>query len=135
MEERPNGLYCVKRGPLLYSVAIEEEWTPLEYVRDGVERKFPYCDYEVRPLSKWNYAFADGQFTVEEREDWEAPFSTERPPISMTGSFVEIDWGFDNGLCHQVPDSRVPLTPPQQVRLIPYGCTNLRMTEMPLVKC
>ena len=135
MEERPNGLYCVKRGPLLYSVAIEEEWTPLEYVRDGVERKFPYCDYEVRPLSKWNYAFADGQFTVEEREDWEAPFSTERPPISMTGSFVEIDWGFDNGLCHQVPDSRVPLTPPQQVRLIPYGCTNLRMTEMPLIKC
>ena len=46
----------------------------------------------------------------------------------MTGSFVEIDWGFDNGLCHQVPDSCVPLTPPQQVRLIPYGCTNLRMT-------
>ena len=50
LEERPNGLYCVKRGPLLYSVAIEERsGRPLEYVRDGVERKFPYCDYEVRP--------------------------------------------------------------------------------------
>ena len=52
----------------------------------------------------------------------------------MTGSFVEIDWGFDNGLCHEVPDSRVPLTRPQQVRLIPYGCTNLRMTEMPWIQ-
>ena len=34
----------------------------------------------------------------------------------------------------EVPDSRVPLTPPQQVRLIPYGCTNLRMTEMPWIQ-
>ena len=73
-------------------------------------------------------------FTVEEQEGWDAPFSTERPPISLTGTFVQIDWGFDNGLCHEVPDSRVPLTPPQQVRLIPYGCTNLRMTEMPWIQ-
>ncbi len=134
LEKRPNDLYCVKRGPLLYSVAIQEEWTRLEYERDGVERVFPYCDYEIRPLSKWNYAFADDQFTVEEHDGWEAPFSTERPPISMTGSFVEIDWGFDHGVCHETPDSRVPLTQPQRVRLIPYGCTNLRMTEMPWVK-
>lgn len=133
-ERRPNDLYCVKRGPLLYAVAIQEEWTRLEYTQNGVERKYPYCDYEIRPLSPWNYAFADDSFTVEEQEGWDAPFSTERPPISLTGTFVQIDWGFDNGLCHEVPDSRVPLTPPQQVRLIPYGCTNLRMTEMPWIQ-
>ena len=134
LERRPNDLYCVKRGPLLYAVAIQEEWTRLEYTQNGVERKYPYCDYEIRPLSLWNYAFADDSFTVEEQEGWDAPFSTERPPISLTGTFVQIDWGFDNGLCHEVPDSRVPLTPPQQVRLIPYGCTNLRMTEMPWIQ-
>ena len=39
------------RGPLLYSVAIDERWEKLEYARDGVERKFPYCDYEIYPLS------------------------------------------------------------------------------------
>lgn len=64
----------------------------------------------------------------------EEALASNRPPISLTGTFVQIDWGFDNGLCHEVPDSRVPLTPPQQVRLIPYGCTNLRMTEMPWIQ-
>ena len=134
MEKRPNDLFCVKRGPLLYSVAIEEEWTKLEYEKDGVERRFPYCDYEIRPLSKWNYAFVDDQFTVEEHDDYESAFSTAKPPISMTGSFVEIDWGFDYGICHEVPDSRIPISAPKKVKLIPYGCTNLRMTEMPIVK-
>ena len=51
LERRPNDLYCVKRGPLLYAVAIQEEWTRLEYTQNGVERKYPYCDYEIRPLS------------------------------------------------------------------------------------
>lgn len=133
MEERPNDMFCVKRGPLLYSVAIKEEWTKLEYERDGVERKFPYCDYEIRPLSKWNYAFADNKFTVYEHDDYPSAFSTEHPPISMIGTFVEIDWGFENGVCHEVPDSRIPISPLQEVTLIPYGCTNLRMTEMPFV--
>jgi hypothetical protein len=39
------------RGPLLYSVAIDERWEKLEYTRDGVERVFPYCDYELYPES------------------------------------------------------------------------------------
>lgn len=134
LEERPNNMFCVKRGPLLYSVAIEEEWTKLEYEKNGVERKFPYCDYEIRPLSKWNYAFAGKEFTVTEHEDYPSAFSTEHPPISMTGDFVEIDWGFDYGLCHEVPDSRKAISPVQKVKLIPYGCTNLRMTEMPFAE-
>ena len=33
LERRPNDLYCVKRGPLLYAVAIQEEWTRLEYTQ------------------------------------------------------------------------------------------------------
>ena len=133
MEKRPNDMFCVKRGPLLYSVAIKEEWTKLEYERDGVERKYPYCDYEIRPLSKWNYAFADDKFTVCENNDYPSAFSTEQPPVSMTGTFVEIDWGFENGVCRETPDSRTPISAPCKVTLIPYGCTNLRMTEMPFV--
>ena len=31
----------------------------LEYTRAGVERRFPYCDYEIYPESEWNYGFAD----------------------------------------------------------------------------
>lgn len=51
-------MYDVRRGPLVYALKIGEEKTMLEYERDGVERKFPYCDWEYRPTTDWQYAFA-----------------------------------------------------------------------------
>lgn len=30
-----------------------------EYEQDGIERKYPYCDYELLPKSDWNYGFSD----------------------------------------------------------------------------
>ena len=70
-------------------------------------------------------AFSSSRFWLYERrpEDW----------LLDLAHALRVE-GFDNGLSHEVPDSRVPLTPPQQVRLIPYGCTNLRMTEMPWIQ-
>ena len=109
LERRPNDLYCVKRGsPCCMPWPSRRSGPAWSTRKTGVERKYPYCDYEIRPLSPWNYAFADDSFTVEEQEGWDAPFSTERPPISLTGTFVQIDWGFDNGLCHEVPDKPRP---------------------------
>ncbi len=49
------------------------------------------------------------------------PFSTE-----------EIPWKEKDGICSPVPDSMIPQGKPETVYLQPYGCTNLRMTEMPL---
>ena len=128
---RPNGLFGVRRGALLYSVAIEEKWERVEYERDGVVRKYPYCDYRITPQSPWNYAYVSDCFAVREHDDFDRPFSTVHPPISLIARAVEIDWGFANGVCFEQPRSRTPLGPPQDIRLIPYGCTNLRMTELP----
>ena len=50
-EERPYELQTVKCGSLVFSVPISYAKEKLEYERDGVERKFPYCDYEYIPLS------------------------------------------------------------------------------------
>lgn len=131
---RPEELFALRRGPLFYSVAMEEDWRRLEYVRDGVERKFPYCDYEVFAKSKWNYAFAGDRFDLTLREDFDMPFSTSKPPVELKASMVEIDWGLEDGyknVCARVPKSRQPLGEAYPVRMIPYGCTSLRMTEMP----
>lgn len=46
---RPTGLKTVEYGPLVFSLPIRTEYRMREYTRNGVERKFPYCDYELIP--------------------------------------------------------------------------------------
>lgn len=133
--KRPNSLVCVKRGPLVYSLAIEEEWRKHEFIRDGVERRFPYCDYEIFAVSKWNYGFLEEVFEIETGEIGEYPFSSKRPGVWLKTKMLEIDWGFEHGVCKEVPDSRVPIGEAQEKVLIPYGCTCLRLTEAPVLSC
>lgn len=132
--ERDNDMYCVRRGNLTFSLPVGERWEKKEYVRDGVERKFPYCDYEIYPTTPWNYAFASDNFEVSFGEVGNMPFSPEEAPLKIKTKFVPIEWDIVDGICSEVPSSRVPTGETIELDMIPYGCTNLRMTEMPLVK-
>ena len=131
--KRPGAMAAVRRGPLLYALPVREKWERVEYVSNGVERKYPYCDWRVTPQSKWNMALAGGRFTVREAP-FIRPFDPEKPPIALETEAAEISWGFHNGHCDEQPASRVPMGPAEKVLLIPYGCTALRMTEMPLIE-
>lgn len=130
---RPENMVCVRRGALIYSIPIKEKREKVEYTKDGVERKYPYCDYYIYPESKWNYALANDKFELSEQE-FDAPFNPENPPVVLTAELVEIEWGFNCGHCDRLPRSTEPLSAIQKIKLIPYGCTNLRMTEIPFVK-
>ncbi len=130
---RPNNLVSVRRGPLLYALPIHEQWTRREYTKDGVERKFPYCDYEITPTSRWNYGLCSTHFELEESDDYSAPFSPQNAPVALYTKIVEVSWGAENGVCNPLPDSLDPISVPQRRRLIPYGCTNLRMAELPFI--
>ncbi|MEE0980147.1 MAG: hypothetical protein U0K91_00580, partial [Acutalibacteraceae bacterium] len=132
--ERDNDMYCVRRGNLTFSLPVGERWEKKEYVRDGVERKFPYCDYEIYPTTPWNYAFASDSFEVSFGKVGKVPFSPEEAPLKIKTKFVPIEWNIVDGICSEVPSSRVPTGEAVELEMIPYGCTNLRMTEMPLVK-
>ena len=134
LRERPQGLYCLENGPLLFAVAPDTVWTKVEYERDGVERKYPYCDYHVTAASPWNYAFAGTDFIREESEIGTVPFSPDKPPVTLHARMAPITWAEENGACTELPQSTTPLGEPVDVPLIPYGCTTLRMTEMPLIK-
>ena len=128
------GMKSVVRGPLLFALNIDAKWHPLEYVKDGVTRKFPYCDYELTPTSEWQYAFANTDFVpVELPLDGEYRFSPEGAPIALETELVRIDWGEANGVAFAAPRDRTPLGDPVKMRLIPYGCTNLRLSVMPLI--
>ncbi|MBQ4354358.1 MAG: glycoside hydrolase family 127 protein [Clostridia bacterium] len=132
--DRPYGLQSVQCGSLVFSLPIEAEWKMVEYTRNNVERKFPYCDYELIPQSDWNYAFASDELTVIRGEVGDVPFSSKNPPVMIETKMQKIDWGYEDGydtVCAKIPESRKGIGEAQTVRLYPYACPKLRMTEMP----
>ena len=62
-----------------------------------MERKFPYCDYELIPKSDWNYGFTDTYLNVEQKSVSDIPFSQRNPPILIKTNMKKIDWGLEDG--------------------------------------
>lgn len=136
-EARPLDLCVAKCGSLLFSVPISFEKKMHEYERDGVERKFPYCDYEYFPKTEWNYAYCDDLLTRESKGVSSVPFSSEHPPVVLKATVKPINWGFEDGyevVCAKLPNSRQPIGDAKKIELYPYGCAKLRMTELPIIK-
>ncbi len=133
--DRPRGMKVLWRGPLLYSVAIRERWEKWEYVRNDVERKFPYCDYQVYPESEWNYGFArEPGFKVIEQPIGAYPFGAQQPAVEIEAMLAPLDWPEEYGVAAVEPASRKAQGEARPVRMVPYGCARLRMTEMPVVE-
>ena len=135
--ERPYQLKSVKCGSLIFSLPIKYEKVKHEYEKDGVERKYPYCDYEYVGKSDWNYGYCGEIFSVERKPVDKVPFSSENPPVILKTSVRKIPWGLEDGfetVCAKVPESLEPIGEAEIAELYPYGCAKLRMTELPMVK-
>ena len=134
---RPTGLKTVEYGPLVFALPVQTEYRMREYTRNDVERKFPYCDYELIPQSPWNYGFAASALTVEEHPMDAVPFSSVHPPVSIRVQLAPVEWDWEDGF-DTVPAVRpaknIPAGPAEEARLIPYGCAKLRMTELPRLR-
>lgn len=137
LKSRPNDLYVLQMGSLLFSVPIAYEKKMREYTKKGVERKFPYCDYEFIPTSPWNYGYADADFEVVFNGISDIPFSQKNPPVKIKANMQQINWGLKfpyRSVARKTPKSTKPISDIQSIELCPYGCARLRMTEMPVLK-
>ena len=133
---RPHNLASVHCGSLVFSLPIEYEKKMYEYEKNEVERKFPYCDYEYIPKSDWNYAFSSLELKLNQKSLSDIPFSSEKPPVTLTAKMKQIPWGLaerHENVCAKVPESRTPISEEKEIELYPYGCAKLRMTEMPII--
>lgn len=133
----PCGMYTARKGSLLFALPVEGETKVIEYTRAGVVRKFPYCDYHIRGTSDWNYGFASTELCAEEKDVSDVPFSSKNAPVEIYATLAHIDWGFEprfDRVCAAKPANCRAIDEPRRVRLVPYGCAKLRMTEMPKIK-
>ncbi|MBO5937565.1 MAG: glycoside hydrolase family 127 protein [Clostridia bacterium] len=136
LKNRPNDLCALQMGSLLFSVPVKYSKVMKEYIKKGVERKFPYCDYQFIPKTPWNYGFADRNFKVSYNAVSDIPFSESAPAVTVKANMYQINWGLKfpyKSICRNTPKSRAPISSVQEIELYPYGCSRLRMTEMPLL--
>lgn len=137
MVRRPGDLRAAEYGALVFALPVKAEYRMKEYTADGVERKHPYCDYELIPQSAWNYGFAGSQLVLCEQDVDAVPFSSSHPPLVIRCAMAKVDWPLADGYdsvpaTHPAPQKAI--SQPEEQTLIPYGCAKLRMTEMPLLR-
>jgi hypothetical protein len=124
---------AIARGPLVFALPIEAEW---KKVKDNPQ----FADWEVYPKSPWNYALQidrehpERSIVFEDRLIGTTPFSPQGAPVIARVKGRRLaGWGLEKGAVAPPPPSPVSSSePPETLTLIPYGCTDLRVTEFPV---
>jgi uncharacterized protein len=144
---RYNDAVAVERGPLVYALKIGEQWTRVN--ADKPHRDLPHGDFEVRPSTPWNYGLVvdprriDETIRFEERPIGDKPFSPDGAGMIAHAKGRQIPgWKIVRGWAGEISpadaawaDPAKPATeqPIEDITLVPYGCTNIRITEFPRV--
>ncbi len=129
---------AIERGPLVYALKIKGE----ERVKDRQDRFRAFT--EVYPTDPWNYGLIESDFKPESlgkiqvvRNAWDGkyPWNLENVPLEMKVRGIKIkEWTLANGAPyfpafwgHYPADVET-----EEITLVPYGCTTLRITEFPI---
>ncbi|MDJ1492014.1 glycoside hydrolase family 127 protein [Cytophagaceae bacterium DM2B3-1] len=132
----------VERGPLTYALRIEEQWNKVTNKKDPDVYGDTY--YEVRPKSEWNYALLamddkelEQAFRVELKEQMPVyPWNLDNAPVLIRTKGKKIpSWGIYNDMTGPIPFSVIyglETGPEEEITLIPYGCSVLRISQFPV---
>ena len=130
-----TGSVTVDRGPLSYSVKIDEQWR-----RHGGTDDWP--EWEVLPRSPWNYGLVldedtpEAAFEVVESDPAVAQLWTPRAaPVEIVARARRLsEWTMTDETVDPLPESPVVSSEPEEtIRMIPLGCARLRMSCLPVL--
>ena len=130
-----NNSVGLERGPLIYSLSIEEDWQVKSFYDNG------FSEFEVFPKSDWNYGLVLDRNDPAANLEVNRSAMTDQPfgeaPISITAKAKRIpEWTmlFNGVQANEPPAS--PLSsaqPEEEVTLVPYGSRTLRITNFPVI--
>ena len=128
---------CVERGPLVYALRMSEQWT-------RVKGEGAYATYALHSPDPWNYGLllpdvehpAQTDFVIEKKAMMPQPFTvTDAPIVIKTKARKIIDWKQYGGITGPIPWSPIrSVEPLEEIALIPYGCSKMRISQFPFVE-
>ena len=137
LNDEVNNSVSVQRGPLVYSIKISENWVQHSDYGNG------FKEYEVLPLTAWNYALVldknnlETSIQVNKGTMPENPFVQSTTPVTLTVSAKKLPtWGYAlNGMFATDPPFGpvVSTEVTEQITLVPFGAETLRATCLPVV--
>lgn len=136
--DQVNSSVTVERGPLVYGLKIDAKYS--------IRKTHPvkgFFDYEVFPVSPWNYglmidrAHPEKSIQVIKTAMPENPFEQLATPVKLKAKARRIpSWTVSDNQMHaaEVPASPVASAEPlEEIILTPYGSENIRLSNFPTI--
>lgn len=136
----------VERGPITYALKMGETIEKVNNAKDPIAYGSTY--YEVRPTTPWNYGLMESEINKMENNyvvekipvNNKYPWNLKNAPISIKAKAKRIpSWQLYNDMAGPIPYSVIynegmDHQKEEEVILVPYGCTQLRISQFPVVK-
>ncbi len=127
----------IEKGPLVFALLIEEEWKEVR------SEHWNHSYYEVLPRSDWNYGlpqntFREKKFEIRKKEEISAmPWNLNNAPITLYTKGCQLEeWKLYNHSAGKIPvrNYKKEEECQEEITLVPYGCTALRISQFPQVR-